>query len=89
MFPSESAVDSPLGTGLVDTVGVHATDGGDDGDPDTDTDGASVQDTGSEDSRVTVDSGGTSPSKGCSSGPGSEVGDFLGPDSDDSAFEAL
>ena len=74
---------------MVDTGGADATDRGDDGDTNTDPDGESAEDTCSEDSRVTADSVRSSPSRGCSSGPRSEVGDFLGPDSDDSAFEAL
>ena len=78
-----------MGTGLVDTGDADATDRGDDGDTETDPDGESVEEIRSEDSRVTADSGGSSPSRGCTSGPGSVLGDFLGPDSDDSAFEVL
>ena len=76
-------------TGMVDTGVADATDRGDDGDPETDPDGESVEDTWSEDSRVTAHSGGSSPSRGCTSGPESEMGDFLGPESDDSVFEVL
>ena len=76
-------------TGVVDAGVADDTDRDDDGDPETDPEGESAEDTWSEDSRVTADSGGSSPSRGCTSGPESEVGDFLGPESDDSAYEVL
>ena len=64
-------------------------DDAEDEEPETGPEGQSSDDARSEDSRVTADSGASSPSRGCTSGPDSELGDFLDPDSEDSALEVL
>jgi hypothetical protein len=79
----------PLVTGATIVEPADDPDGGEYAESETDPEGQSSDDARSEDSRVTAYSGGSSPSRGCTSGPDSEVGDFLGPESDDSAFEVL
>ena len=86
---SESSDIRPLVTGAVGTAVSDDTHRDDNGEPETDPEGESADDTRSQDSRSTAKSGGSSPSRACTSGPESEVGDFLGPESDDSAFEVL
>ena len=86
---SKSSDVRPLVTGVVGTAVSDNMDRDDDGEPETYPEGESTDDTRSQDSRSTANSGGSSPPRACTSGPESEVGDFLGPESDDSAYEVL
>ena len=74
---------------MVATVATMDADGDDGEEPETDPEGESSDDTQSQDSRSTVDSGANSPSRACTSGLELEMDNFSGPDSNNSAYEGM
>ena len=86
---SESLDMGPPVMGAVVTTVSDDPDHDDGGEPETDPEGESADDTRSQDSRSTANSSGSSPSRACTSGPELEMGDFLGPESDESAYEVM